>query len=490
MTLSLALDVARSKLATAADQTAVTSRNVANAGNALASRKIANVATALGGGVRLASVTRVTDAALFDGVLQATSLEEAGKAVMEALDGLDRTSADPELDASPAALVGKLRDALQLFAAAPNEIVRAQAAVGAAVHVADALGDATRVVQDRRAQADAGMASSVENIRSLLSRLEMVNRNVTFGTSAGEDVTDYLDQRDQILTELSQEIGIRTLTRADNDLVVLTDSGVMLFETRPRPVSFAPSSGFDAATQGNAVYIDGVPVAGGDGVMTVASGRLAGLVRVRDEIASAYQSQLDEIARGLIEVFAESDQSATPSLPDRPGLFTYSGAPAMPASGTLLVGLAGQIRVADSVNPDVGGDPRLLRDGGISGDPAFVYNASGAAAFSDRIEEIAAKLDEPRSFDPATTLGGSASVTGFASSSVAWLQEARKAVSAEIEYRGTLRERAAEALSRVSGVSLDEEMLNLLDLERAYQATSKLISTIDEMLGLLMNAVA
>ena len=490
MTLSLALDIARSRLATAADQTAITSRNVANAGNASTSRKIANVVTLPAGGVALASVTRVANASLLDGALRATSLEATSKVVVEALEGLDQANAGPELDASPAALVGKLRDALQQFAAAPNEIVRAQMAVATAVHVADGLNDATRAVQDLRAQADAEMAASAEKIRSLLSQLETINGKVTSGTRAGADVTDYLDQRDQVLNELSEEIGIKTVARGDNDLLVLTDTGVIVFDTRPRPISFDPSPSLDATTQGNAFYIDGVPVAGSDGVMTVASGRLAGLARVRDEIAPAYQNHLDEIARGLIEVFAESDQSAIPSLPDRPGLFTYSGAPAMPVSGTLFGGLAGLIRVADRVNPDVGGDPRLLRDGGISANPAFVYNPSGASAFSERLEEIANKLDEPRGFDPAAGLEGSATVTGFATSSVAWLQEARKTENAEAEYRGTLRERAVQALSRVSGVSLDEEMINLLDLERAYQATSKLISTIDEMLGSLLNAAA
>src|SRR5919197_1635184 len=110
MTLSLALDIALSRLATAADQTAITSRNVANAGNASASRKIANIVTGPAGGVAIASITRVANASLLDGVLRATSFEEASKAVVEALEGLDRTNADPELDASPAALVGKLRD--------------------------------------------------------------------------------------------------------------------------------------------------------------------------------------------------------------------------------------------------------------------------------------------------------------------------------------------------------------------------------------------
>ena len=69
----------------------------------------------------------------------------------------------------------------------------------------------------------------------------------------------------------------------------------------------------------------------GAGVMLAGSGRLTGFAAVRDSATVTYQNQLDEIARGLIEAFAESDQSASPSLPDVPGLFTYPGSPAIPA---------------------------------------------------------------------------------------------------------------------------------------------------------------
>ena len=66
-------------------------------------------------------------------------------------------------------------------------------------------------------------------------------------------------------------------------------------------------------TAGNAVFVDGVPVTGSTGTMPIGSGRLHGPCRsCATSIAVTYQSQLDEIARGLIEAFAESDQSATP----------------------------------------------------------------------------------------------------------------------------------------------------------------------------------
>src|SRR5581483_12307821 len=99
MSLSIGLDVALSGLSTSAQQTAVVSRNVARAGDPNATRKTANVVTAAGGGVRVASVTRQADQALFEKMLGASTGAAAQKAIVDALSKLDQTSGDPELDA-------------------------------------------------------------------------------------------------------------------------------------------------------------------------------------------------------------------------------------------------------------------------------------------------------------------------------------------------------------------------------------------------------
>src|SRR5882672_463939 len=103
MSLSIGLDVAVSGLSVSADQTNVVSRNVARAGDPHATRKSANVVTALGGGVRIASITRVANQALFDRMLAANTDASAQKSIVDALDALDQTNGDPQDDASPAA---------------------------------------------------------------------------------------------------------------------------------------------------------------------------------------------------------------------------------------------------------------------------------------------------------------------------------------------------------------------------------------------------
>jgi flagellar hook-associated protein 1 FlgK len=64
----------------------------------------------------------------------------------------------------------------------------------------------------------------------------------------------------------------------------------------------------------------------------------------------------------------------------------------------------------------------------------------------------------------------------------------RKNTTADADYKNALLQRSSEALSNATGVNLDEEMTLLLELERSYQASTRLITTIDNMLGSLLQA--
>src|SRR3954466_8016466 len=388
MNLTAALESARSSLMASGIQSSVISRNIAGASSTGYSRKIAELENLPGAGVYVAAIQRAASSGLYNNVLIATSSSAQQTAIY---DGLQKIAAatvdDPELDQSPTAQLNALKKALQQYANAPDNTTLAQAAVTSAKDMATGLNEATQTVQSVRATADADMKTSVQNINRLLSQFQTVNTAIVKGTISGDDITDYLDQRDSIVSQMSQEVGVSMSLRPNGDAALYTDSGVVLFDKIARTVSFAPTNAYTAGTTGNAVYIDGVPVTGASSVMPLKSGKIAGLAELRDKATVTYQSQLDEIARGLIDAFREIDQSGA-ALPDVPGLFTYPGAPAMPAAATVSVGLAGTITVAASVDPASGGNPNLLRDGAISGNPAYTYNTTGNGGFSTRLQQL------------------------------------------------------------------------------------------------------
>lgn len=481
MSLSMALNVANSSLQTSGVQTATTSRNIAGAKEASYSRKSAVVVTGTGGTVQVMSIQRATDAALYKTMLKATSASATQDALLDGLTKLSQTIGDPELDQSPAAKLGGLNDKLQQYAANPSNTILAQAVLSSASTLATTLNQATTTVQATRALADADMATSVQRIHDLLAKIDTLNTGIVHGTVTGADITDSLDSRDNLISQLSEEIGISVVARDNNDVAIYTDGGVTLFETHPREVSFQATNIFSASTVGNAVYVDGVAVVGGSSSMPSTTGRLAGLATLRDEVGVTYQSQLDEIARGLIEAFSETDPSGIG--PDVPGLFTWP-AGTIPATATIETGLAGLIKVNPAVDPSTGGNLDLIRDG-----ITYDYNTTNEAGYATRLNAIVTELGEARVFDPDSGADPTNTLSDYAASSASWIEFTRQQVDTSSTYQSTMLQRASEALSNTTGVNLDDELSKQLEIERTYAASAKLISAVDQMLQDLLNAV-
>ncbi|MDB5641086.1 MAG: flgK [Hyphomicrobiales bacterium] len=486
MSLTSALTSARNSLSVRATETEIVSRNVAGVNEAGYTLKRANVSTEIGG-VRVIGVARNTDNALFQSLVKASADAASRSAVLSGVGTLQQT-VDPALgDATPTGRLGALADALTQAAAAPSDQMLAQNAVDKAQDLVRTLQDASATVQQVRTTADADIATSVSNINSLLKQFATVNARVVANTATGKDATTDLDARDKLLTQLSGEIGIRTAVRQNGDMQIYTDGGSTLFDTSPRDVTFAATTSFDTTISGNAVMIDGLPATGPDAVMGVKSGRIFGLAQVRDSIAPAYQGQLDEIARGLISAYSETNTSGDPSSV-RAGLFRDGTSTAVPAGPS--AGLASRLSIAATVDRKQGGNPFLLRDGGISNpaDPAYKFNTTSAASFSDRLRALSTAAEQPQTF---ATSGGaitSGSLSLYASSSTGWIEGQRQTASTESDQKAAFLDRATLALSAATGVSLDTEMSKMLDLERAYQGSAKIISVVDSMLQSLLQA--
>ena len=482
MSLSSALSIAQSALLATSKQTSVVSRNVADASNPDYTRRIA-VVTSTAPGARSVEIQRTANDLLFRQNLSALSAWSGQSALYNGMDQLDLSVNGVDNASSPSTAIANLQKALQLYATTPSNQNLGTSVIDAAKQVVNSLNSGTKAIQDFRTQADSQIATAVDDLNSLLGQFQDANTAVISGTRSGTDVSDALDQRDALLKKISEYVPVSTFTRGDNDMVITTKDGSTLFETVPRSVTFAPSAGYSAGTPGNTVYIDNVPVSAGTGDNATADGKLAGLLKLRDGVASTMQSQLDEIARGLVTAFAET----APSQPNAAGLFTWSGAPAIPAAGTLVDGLAGSISVNAAFDPSASGNPALLRDGGANG-AAYVVN-TGGASYSDLLISYGNKLDQPMAFDTSAGITVSSGVSDYAANAIGWFEGVRQQASTNADSKQALAARTAEALSNDTGVNVDQEMSLLLDLEHTYQASAHMMKTVSDMLDALMSAV-
>lgn len=486
MSLSTALSIAQSALLTTSRQTSIVSRNVSDAKNPDYTRRYALV-TSTAPGARAVSVQRAANELLFKSNLQALSSFEGQNTLYEGLKKLGLSINGVDNATSAATAIGKLQEALQTYSASPSNSNLAENTVDAARDLVRSLNDGTKAIQAVRSDMDSEIATAVDNLNDLLSQFKANNEAIIKGTRNGADVSDSLDKRDGLLKQISSIVGISTFTRADNDMVITTTDGAMLFETVPRAVTFQRQPFYGPATVGNSVYIDGIPASIGSGGSTNASGRLAGLLQMRDDVTVTMQKQLDEVARGVITAFAETDGSGGP-LPPRAGLFTWPGGPALPAAGAISTGLAGSISLNALFDSDAGGNPTLLRDGGANG-AGYVHNTGNNASYTSLLNAYSSKLDAPMPFDPAAGITAVQGVSAYSASAVGWFEGVRKAAADAADTKEALATRTAETLSNATGVNVDSELSLLVDLENTYQASARLIGVIDEMLASLMDAV-
>ena len=458
MNLDVAGNVARQALIATQQQIALSGRNVAAAGDENRTRAIATTTTTVDGGVRVSGVRRAEDAALLTRMVNATAASAERDAVLGHLTVMADTVGDPQNGKSPAALIGDLRNAVAEYANAPDDPLFGRQAVERARDLANALNRGATELNRLRERADKAMGESVGEVNRLLGNFKDANDRVVGATLAGEDATQAKDRRDAIVRELAGHLGVSTLTRANDDMALFTDGGITLFDKTARAVEMTQTPVFTTSTIGGVVTVDGLAITGASAPMPSQTGSIVGHATVRDTIAPTYQAQLDEMARAVTDLYAGGPGS----------LFVTSGPP----------DYAGTIAVNPAVDPSAGGSVDEFRDG--------TGNAGGFAAYADRLLGLGDDFDQVRTFDPATEIGGSRTLSDFATSSVGWLESRRATATDEAETERAIRTSTAEALSAATGVNLDDEYARQLEIERSFAASSRLIGVIDDMFQTLL----
>lgn len=481
MSLTTALRTAHNSLLNTARQTIVTSRNVSEATNENYARREAVIASA-SSGARIVSVQRSSNSDLFWHSLQAKSDSSAQTMLGDAATRLKRLVNGVDDSTAPTTLISSFENALQLYSSDPSNTLAASSAVASAKELAIGLNNGSAAIQEYRASLDQDISDSVEKLNVLLSDFKDVNDEIVSGTRTGADINDALDQRQKLLKDISEFVSINAVDRGDNDMAIYTGQGVTLFETVARTVTFEPINGYSAGMTGNSIRVDGVPIVQGSGANTNASGTLAAMMQVRDGVAVQMQAQLDEVARGLVETFKEEDPLALGA--DAAGLFTWSGDPAVPASGTLSSGIAATLRIKADFDPDVGGNPEYLRDGFT-----YSYNGTGGSAFSERLIGYVEGMNSPVATDITAGITGTYSLSGYAETSLGWLESLRSTAQSAADSKSALYERLNSDHIAETGVNIDEEMSLLIELEQSYEASARIISVVDEMLSTLLSSV-
>lgn len=486
MSLSAVLYTAQSSLFNLSQKASVAARNISGASDPNYARRVVVLETAENGAA-IVSVDRAANNRLAASARDALSLSVAQNTISENMKQLALSLNGSDGSGSASALLSRLHEALQNYSASPGNDLMARGVIDAASALAGSLNASAAEIHTMRARLDSEIAGEVDTLNGLLDEFEGVNKAIIKANLQGADASDLLDRRDTLLGGIAEIVPVTVTMRDHGDMMLTTAGGVMLFETTARDVTFTPRTAYAAGDAGNVVRIDGVPLNAGTGADTSSSGSIAARLQLRDEVTVSAEMQLDEIARGLVTLFAETDQSGG-GLPAQAGLFTWSGGPAVPPAGTLASGLATTLSVNALFDPRAGGTPSLLRDGGANG-AAYVANGTGGVAFADRIIALADAMEAPMAFDTSTGLSGTGSIIAFSNNAQTWLESYRAGADAAGETKDAMYAALGSKLLAQTGVNIDDEMASLVEIEHSYEATSRIIATVDNMLASLLAAV-
>lgn len=451
MALSSALATARNSLKTTSGQLNVVSQNIAGARDPNYVRRTTATQSGPHGSV-YATIRRDGNQQLLNNYTIKSSQAAASNTVAAGADRLSSIYSSGDFSNSPARLLSQFRDALQTWYNQYDQSGAGEAAVARAKDLAEGLNYGAKEIERLRNDADNDIKASVDHINDLLAQFHEVDQQIFGATAAGRDSFAYMDQRDAILKELSQETGITSVTHPDGTMTLYGMGGSTLYDKMPRKVTFEPSAALPAGATGNAVFVDGVPLSHSSFNDPNGGGNLGGLLKVRDDVTPQYQKQLDEMADALQEMFAGP-----------PALFLDGG-------DSSATGLSGRLTLNPAFDPGNGGSPE-------------------AFGSRDQLLALVDKFDESRNYGAGTGISGNPSILKFAENSTAWLEGVRKDSASTAEYQNTMFMRAGEALSNETGVNTDDEMALMLQLEQTYSATARIISTVGKMLDDLMAAI-
>ncbi len=327
--LTLAMRTAQSGLLVNQSAVNAVANNITNVNSQGYSRKIVNIESRVvngaGAGVQLSALTRQIDEGLLKSLRLELSSLNAFSAQTSSYERMQELFGSPADDNSISHVLGQLTNALETLAVSPDKILEQSELVRRGSELVLKFQQMSTTIQELRQQADKGIADAVTEINKLITNIGDFNDKLVRNTALNLDVTDLQDQRDQALDRLAELIDIRYFARADGDVIVFTSAGRTLVDSVPATLTHAAAGTVSATTthaEGDfaGLYV-GTAIPGNDITTEVRSGQLKGLIDLRDDVLANLQSELDELAAELRDVFNQIHNRGVPF----PGMQSMTG---------------------------------------------------------------------------------------------------------------------------------------------------------------------
>ncbi|MEP2919761.1 flagellar hook-associated protein FlgK [Sulfitobacter sp.] len=477
MSITGAMSAAISGLRATALGSELVSNNISNALTPSYGRReisLSSLSYGATGGVQVNGITRHMNEGVVADRRAADSAQQNSQTVVDFFTKIEDAIGIAGDEDSIGGRLAAFEQSLISAASRPDATERLSIAVSDANRLVEGLNSAAREIQDLRTDADASIADDVSTLNTALQQIEDLNEQIASATATNRSSPALLDQRQVVLDTIGAIVPINVLARDNGAITIYSEGGAILLDDTAVTIGFERQNIVTEFQTLDAGTLSGLTLNGQElRTSALGGGSLEAHFAVRDTYGVEAQSQLDTIARDLVERFEDPSIDATRATGDA-GLFTDAGAAFDP---TDEVGLSRRLTLNTAVDPDAGGEVWRLRDGvgavtsGPSGDGTLLGDMLGALE-SARV---------PSSSSLGSNQGSMADLMGAFNGSIA----ATRSTNEQNLSFAAARLNELTQLQLSDGVDTDQELQNLLILEQAYAANARVIQAAEEMLDTL-----
>ncbi|MDB6038049.1 MAG: Flagellar hook-associated protein FlgK [Verrucomicrobiales bacterium] len=462
-----ALDLGARSLRTQQQGVEVAGHNLANVNNPAYARQRVSISTASsisssigpqGSGAEAVAIVRVRSSLLDQQIQTETSVNSALTARQSALEDAQSrlgerigsqgnvTGIDSSAKNGIAQGLSSLFTGFQSLAASPTSDTQRVLVRDKAIDLANKFKSTDQQLADLGTSLNASVQSGVDQANGLLNDIASLNKQITTAEigapGAANDLRDLLQQKQE---QLSQFVRFDS-TEASNGAVNVTIGGVLMVSGNTRTDSLQT---FDS---GNGQLL--VRTASAPAQLALGAGSIAGAIEVRDTDVAGLRKDLNTLAAALI-----------------------TQVNAVHAQGFGSDGTTGNDFFTGTGSSDIGVNPAFKDK------PSLIQASDNAtAAGNNKIALALGALADAKQ----PTLGDQTFQQSYAQT-VAELGQKLSSANNQLADQQAVQTMLSQQRDSISGVSVDEELTDLTKFQKAFQASARLISTVDDMLDTIIS---
>jgi flagellar hook-associated protein 1 FlgK len=349
----------------------------------------------------------------------------------------------------------KLQEAISGFfnsfsalSGAPEDLSLRSEVISSANELAGEFRRIYGAIQTVQSSADSSVKFAIDDINSMTAQIADLNQRIAVAQQSSSELESTLrDQRQQLLEQLSGLIDVSYFETESGSVTVATrQGGLLILEDKNRELSLS-SSASDAFGR---VELDGADITD-----ELQSGKLGGLIKLRDNTLSAYLGELDDMAVAITTRVNEQH-----------------------AQGIDLNGQAGGNLFTPFVEIIPGSNAGAARAMSVAiTEASQIAAASAGAGVGDNTNaRLLAGISEENLFS-----GSSETVTEHFAQLLYQVGMDSRNASQGVETQTDLVAQLKSQRAALTGVDLDEEAVHIIQYQKAYQASSRLANVLDEL---------